>query len=322
MGAINAYIGQTDVPLVLAVQDTSGAPVTTLTPTAKIQRISDGYVWDSASSNFVPSGETLPTMTHMGNGVYKYAWNSASSVSTGSFNVTYDTGSSDYPDAFDLVTFDYAVSTRLSTTTAAIYSKSRSQPIRSRNVEAGTTALTFYLFVTSETGAGGSSGTRVAFINRLSDWYVFDYTLGTFVASLLHTPPTMTDRGYGEYTQVVNVSSWDTGDYVVSYYTGAYPEQKEILHIYAPGTVTLGTDAITAASVSSAAVTKIQTGLMALTDTVDGVAVSMILELMMAMANGRFKKDFPTEGDYTFYKRDNETVLFVVNSSILGRTRL
>lgn len=58
------------------------------------------------------------------------------------------------------------------------------------------------------------------------------------------------------------------------------------------------------------------------TDTIDGKSVNHIFELVMAMANGRFKRDFPEVGDITFYKRDNATVLTVVNNSDTERTRV
>jgi hypothetical protein len=57
-------------------------------------------------------------------------------------------------------------------------------------------------------------------------------------------------------------------------------------------------------------------------DTVDGIPVSTILELLMAMANGRYKLDTPTPGQITFYKRDNLSVLFVVTVTTTERTRV
>jgi hypothetical protein len=56
--------------------------------------------------------------------------------------------------------------------------------------------------------------------------------------------------------------------------------------------------------------------------TVDGVALSVWAELMQAMMNGRFKKNFPVAGQVTFYKRDNTTVLSVVNVTDTERTRI
>jgi hypothetical protein len=58
-----------------------------------------------------------------------------------------------------------------------------------------------------------------------------------------------------------------------------------------------------------------------LSDTIDGVSVSVILEVLMAMANGRFAKNVPSAGYYTFYKRDNTTPLFVMYADDAGRTR-
>jgi len=57
-------------------------------------------------------------------------------------------------------------------------------------------------------------------------------------------------------------------------------------------------------------------------ETVEGVTHNAILELVMAMVNGRFRKDFPAAGQVTFYKRDNVTVLFTVNVSTSERTRV
>jgi hypothetical protein len=56
--------------------------------------------------------------------------------------------------------------------------------------------------------------------------------------------------------------------------------------------------------------------------TVDGVALDKWAELVQAMVNGRFKKDFPVAGQVTFYKRDNTTVLTVVNVTDTERTRV
>lgn len=57
-----------------------------------------------------------------------------------------------------------------------------------------------------------------------------------------------------------------------------------------------------------------------LTQTVDTETVSNILELTMAMVNGRFKKNVPSTGKITFYKRDNATPLFIVTVTELERT--
>ena len=134
---------------------------------------------------------------------------------------------------------------------------------------------------------------------------------------------------------------------------------------------TMATDAISGAAVSAAAVTKIQNGLalatdmtvingkldtiyttegeiqnaisvvdsdvqdivavlpaggarissFALTDVIDGVAVSDIFELTLCMVDGRFKKDYPTLGDVTFFKRDNVTVKAKVHVTETERTR-
>jgi len=57
------------------------------------------------------------------------------------------------------------------------------------------------------------------------------------------------------------------------------------------------------------------------TDTIDGVTVTVVLEVLQAMANGKFALNVPTAGYVTFYKRDNVTPLFVVLADATGRTR-
>jgi len=54
----------------------------------------------------------------------------------------------------------------------------------------------------------------------------------------------------------------------------------------------------------------------------DGVTLSTIYQLVMAMANGRIKKDFPNTGDLTFYKRDNSTVMTVTHTTSSERSRI
>jgi hypothetical protein len=60
----------------------------------------------------------------------------------------------------------------------------------------------------------------------------------------------------------------------------------------------------------------------ALTDQIDSIPVSSIFEMVMCMANGRFKKDYPNVGDITMYKRDNNTPLFIVHVTETERTRV
>ena len=57
-------------------------------------------------------------------------------------------------------------------------------------------------------------------------------------------------------------------------------------------------------------------------NTVDGVTLTIWAELIQAMVNGRFKKDTPSVGQITFYKRDNSTVLTIVSTSDTERTRI
>jgi hypothetical protein len=133
----------------------------------------------------------------------------------------------------------------------------------------------------------------------------------------------------------------------------------------------MDTDVITAAAVSAAAVTKIQTGLalsgdvttingkldaiyaaegtiisgissvgsdvsdivdvlpssgkisnLALTDTIDSASLKESLAVTLAMATGRFKKDYPSAGQVTFYKQDNVTVAFTMEITDTERTRV
>jgi hypothetical protein len=60
----------------------------------------------------------------------------------------------------------------------------------------------------------------------------------------------------------------------------------------------------------------------ALTDELDTVPVSQIFELVLCMVTGRFKKDYPTTGDLTFYKQDNVTVLKKMHVTETERTRI
>ena len=56
--------------------------------------------------------------------------------------------------------------------------------------------------------------------------------------------------------------------------------------------------------------------------TVDGTSLIKWAELVQAMVNGRFKKDFPVAGQLTLYKRDNATVLTVLAVTDTERTRI
>jgi len=63
-------------------------------------------------------------------------------------------------------------------------------------------------------------------------------------------------------------------------------------------------------------------GLMLSSDElIDGESVSYILELIMAIANGRYDINVPTNGSITFTKRDNVTPLTVVKLTDINRTR-
>jgi hypothetical protein len=61
---------------------------------------------------------------------------------------------------------------------------------------------------------------------------------------------------------------------------------------------------------------------MSLGNAIDGVTLSSIFELIMAMANGRYRLNTPIDGQITFYKRDNATELFTVNVTDTERSRV
>lgn len=63
---------------------------------------------------------------------------------------------------------------------------------------------------------------------------------------------------------------------------------------------------------------------MKLTDTVDSTSIELCFELLLAMVNGRFVRSVPSAGVVrtTFYKRDNTTVLFQVDTNATTRARL
>ena len=54
----------------------------------------------------------------------------------------------------------------------------------------------------------------------------------------------------------------------------------------------------------------------------DGVSYNKTMQLVNAMVNGRFKIDEPSVGQTTFYKRDDTSVLTVVSTSDVERTRI
>ena len=59
-----------------------------------------------------------------------------------------------------------------------------------------------------------------------------------------------------------------------------------------------------------------------LSTTIDGVTVEKILELSMAMMDGRILKDSPNPGDLTFFRRDNSTILTITRTTETERTRI
>ena len=145
-------------------------------------------------------------------------------------------------------------------------------------------------------------------------------------------------------------------------FTGAYLNSQ---------TKGMDTDVISAAAVSAAAVSKIQSGLstsidmttingkldtiyttegtiintisavdgktqsivdvlpssgrisnLALTDQIDTVALSDVLTGVLSMVSGRFRKDYPSTGEVTFFKSNSTDVAFVVQITDTERTKV
>lgn len=56
--------------------------------------------------------------------------------------------------------------------------------------------------------------------------------------------------------------------------------------------------------------------------TIDGLTITKFGEILMAYTTGRFKINFPLDGDITFYEQDNTTVIFTMHITATERTRL
>lgn len=61
---------------------------------------------------------------------------------------------------------------------------------------------------------------------------------------------------------------------------------------------------------------------LALTSLIDGQPLSYVLELVMALVNGRYLKDSPVNGQMTVFKRDNATVLTIIQITETEGTRV
>ena len=61
---------------------------------------------------------------------------------------------------------------------------------------------------------------------------------------------------------------------------------------------------------------------LALTSVIDGQTLYYVLELVMALVNGRYLKDSPTAGQLTIFKRDNATVLTIIQITDTEGTRI
>lgn len=56
--------------------------------------------------------------------------------------------------------------------------------------------------------------------------------------------------------------------------------------------------------------------------SIDGVTLTRFNEIMLAYASGRFRTNFPNPGDISFFKQDNTTTAYVMNTTTTGRTRI
>lgn len=76
---------------------------------------------------------------------------------------------------------------------------------------------------------------------------------------------------------------------------------------------------------TNAIVAKLPTGTisdLALTSVIDGQTFGYILELIMALVNGRYLKDSPVAGQLTIFKRDNATTLTIIQITDTEGTRI
>lgn len=56
--------------------------------------------------------------------------------------------------------------------------------------------------------------------------------------------------------------------------------------------------------------------------TIDSVSLTLFSEILLAYTTGRFRTDFPMPGNITFYKQDNNTVIFTMNVTASERNRI
>jgi len=56
--------------------------------------------------------------------------------------------------------------------------------------------------------------------------------------------------------------------------------------------------------------------------TIDGVSLTLFFDILLAYVNGRFKVNFPVDGQIQFFARDNTTPIFTMNLTDIERTRL
>lgn len=132
---------------------------------------------------------------------------------------------------------------------------------------------------------------------------------------------TATEIGSTGMYQISLTAAEMNHDYIIIKLTAASAaDQMLVIKTYTKDiddNVGLGTDAIAAAVLSSAAVTKITNDIMA--EIVDGsISVKVALQKIMSYAIGKIAKSVDV---YTYYKQDNSTVDFTLTLTSVQRTR-
>jgi hypothetical protein len=169
----------------------------------------------------------------------------------------------------------------------------------------GDTSVSMELLIVDSSGVPVTGQTPFIKIRRQLDNFYLDFNDGTFKNSGWTSPTHVLNEIGATYSPGLYQLIWDSsiiitseGNYAVEYFPNIVNYSQDIDYLYFVNRP------------------------MDLNSTIDGITLENIFEILMAMANGYFVKDFPTTGDITFYKRNNSTVLFTVHVSTSERTRL
>jgi hypothetical protein len=131
-----------------------------------------------------------------------------------------------------------------------------------------------------------------------------------------------------EYTRVIQQFPNTVGDAILSdNNTNKNVIIKAIKNLSASGitniTSSIYDDIISRLNLITAKLPSTTISNLALNTAIDtGLTLKDCLELSAAMLNGRFIANTPSEGDITFYKRDNTTVLTIVHTTDIERSRV